>query len=549
MLRVRSFLATRWRSVLATTRPGDLACAGGLLGATTIVFALTERLSFDTFALCVCVLGALWVAGYRALEPRSPSERAALRLSLAVLFVGALHVENFSAIEQMYARGSLRIWNVYHYYLGSKYFDELGYTGLYGQTLLADREGPRLLGHVHLVRDLTDYRIKPVDEVVPPARAPAFTDERWREFKRDLSVLLPQGTGRQWEGILTDRGYNPTPFWNTAGAALSRRLEVTDRAGLMLVGSIDLLVYLTMIAAVWWAFGAEASMLSFLCFAMLPFNPGRLIGGYIQYDWLAAIVLGVCFLKKGLAIPAAIALGYATMARVFPLLLVGGLAVPALQHLLARRRLDRFTKKLALTFIATCALGVAVGAGSAKGMGGWTEWRDKIETHNWEMSFGKGRVGLRHIFTHHPGADFEPTEEARKATYERQKAGYYVAAPLGLALFLAAVWRRSKVNSVLLAMVLVFVLLVPSHYYWSILALLPLWRVGPGDRWSPALLPALTAFVVPAGWYAYARLEPGEYARYLGFDWLLGCCLLGICGWLVSVNVRRLRRRTPLPLA
>jgi hypothetical protein len=95
---------------------------------------------------------------------------------------------------------------------------------------------------------------------------------------------------------------------------------------------------------------------------------------------------------------------------------------------------------------------------------------------------------------------------------------------------------------------LVYVLFVPSHYYWSMLAFLPLWRTraeteGDDTPWSPALLPALTAFVVPAGWYLYARSEPFQYAQYLRFDWLLGACWLALCGWLVWVDWRR--RATP----
>ena len=547
MSRARTLLAARWRAALGTTRTRIIAGARGLLAAPGLMLGLSGWLSQATLALCTSVLAALYVVARYALSPRSPGERAVLRAPLVVLFVGALSIQYAQSLVGMYAHGALRTWNVYHYYLGSKYFDELGYTGLYAQTIVADREQDHRLRGVRQIRDMIDYQVKPVAQVVPRTRSPAFSEERWREFKRDLAVLLPRDPPELWDSILTDRGYNPTPCWNAVVSALSRRIDITHHAQLMVGTSIDLLLYLAMLLAMSWAFGTEAAMLSFLAFVLLPFNPTRLVGGFVQYDWLAAIALGLCFLHKRRPVPAAIALGYATMTRVFPLLLVAGLALPTLRRLWTERRLDRFTRRFALTFVAACAFGLAVGATSAKGAGGWHEWQDKIQTHNAGMTFGMGRVGLRHLFTHRLGAEFEPTEEARRDRYEHQQAGYYVAAAVMVVLCAAAAWRRGKLNSLLLAMMLVYVLFVPSHYYWSMLAFLPLWRAraetdGDDAPWSPALLPALTAFVVPAGWYLYARSEPFQYAQYLRFDWLLGACWLAICGWLVWVDGRRRAR-------
>jgi hypothetical protein len=582
MARPRTLLAARWRAALGTTRPRIIAGAGGLLAAVALVLGLSGLLSQGMLGLCISVLGALHVAARYALAPRTPEERTALRAPLVVLFVGALSIQYSQSLVGMYAHGMLRTWNVYHYYLGSKYFDELGYTDLYAQTIVADREQGHRLRSVRQIRDMSDYQVRPVEEVVGRTRSPAFSEARWREFKRDLDVLLPREPRELWDSILTDRGYNPTPCWNAAVSAVSRRLDITHHAQLMVGTSIDLLLYVTMFVGLGWAFGMEAAMLSFLAFAFLPFTPTRLVGGFVQYDWLAAIALGLCFVHKRRPVPAAIALGYATVTRVFPLLLVAGLALPTLRRLWTERRLDRFTRRFALTFVAACALGVAVGATSGKGAGGWVEWNDKIQTHNAGMTFGMGRVGLRHLFTHRLGGDFEPTEEARRDRYERQRPAYYAAAAAMVVLFVVAAWRRSKLNSLLLAMLLIYALFVPSHYYWSILAFLPLWRArskplraasaqderrgwapdaeaagsdepgvgatatdGKDEPWSPALLPALSAFVVPAGWYLYARTEPFQYAQYLRFDWLLGACWLAICGSLLWADWRRRARPAP----
>jgi hypothetical protein len=163
------------------------------------------------------------------------------------------------------------------------------------------------------------------------------------------------------------------------------------------------------------------------------------------------------------------------------------------------------------------------GLSGGRGLGGWQEWKDKIGVHNYEMTFGEGRVGLGHVFTHRFGAEkFERGTEQRKRAYERQEGAYWAAAIVFLALYLATVWRRGRVNAVLWSMLPVYVLLVPSHYYWSILAFLPLFGVPGGKTWRPSLPATLTALLAPAGWYQNALSQSFQYAQYIRFDWLLG---------------------------
>jgi hypothetical protein len=527
----QAFGGYRWPIAVAAAL---FALAAGALWWKSRQFA---GYSFNMYA---CLLAMAYVVLRFFLRPKLWTERATLTLALAVLFVGTLAHNNYRSIQMMYSRVSIRTWNIYHYYLGSKYFDELSYTGLYPMTIVADREMKNRLAQVRAIRDMTDYDVKPVDEIVPETHDPAFTEERWEEFKRDVEVFLPKAPGRQWPNILVDRGYNPTPFWNTVGSVVSHALDVAKRDELLLATSIDLALYAIMVIGAWWAFGGEAAMLAFLCFALLPFNVPRLIGGYIQYDWTAAVFLGACFLHRRMPIASALSFAYAVMARVFPLLLVAGLVAPAVRQLVTRRRLDRFYWKFGIAFALACVVGLGVGSMSAKGPRGWLEWQEKIGTHNYEMIFGEGRVGLQHIFTHEFGDEeqFERGTGARKRTYERQAAAYYVAAVAFLALYLGAIWRRAKLNGVLVSMMLVYILFVPSHYYWSILALLPFWRVRADGPWQPALVPALTAFFVPAGWYHYAHDHTFQYAQYIRFDWLLGGCWLVLALYLVFVNLR-----------
>lgn len=529
----------RWTAAKANSRWWVFAAAGAFAVLSYLLLKSHHRLISLNYCFYACGAAALYLAVRTFIRPRNLLERGAFTLALAVLVLGVLHQVTAVPLARMYDRGAIRAWNMYHYYLGSKYFAEVGYTELYPQTIVADREMKNRLRNVMRLRDMTDYEVRSVEALVPDEPLPAFTPERWEQFKQDLAVFIPMASPRIWQQIVLDRGYNPTPFWNSVGHVFSNAFDIRRRSQLLRATSIDLVLYALMFLGVCWAFGVEPALLVLFCFALLPFNLPRLIGGYIQYDWITAITLGVCFLRKRWPIAAAVSLGYGTMARVFPLILAGGLAFPALRQLLRERRLDKFYWKFAIAFFLFCVAGLGIGSLSNKGFGAWLEWKEKIATHNWEMTFGEGRVGLKHLFTHRLGDnDFEKGTAPRKSVYRRQQGWYYAAAALYLALFLAAVWRRSRLNSALLSSAVFFILLVPSHYYWSILALLPLWRTDRDGPWQPALVPSLTAFLVPAGWYLNAQSQSHQYAQYIRFDELLACCYLVLFIYLLAVNLR-----------
>ena len=83
-------------------------------------------------------LGALLVLG-RSLIPRG----AALRRRVATLLVIAWAATLIGAVggrdlHRSVDRYESRLWSYVHYYLGAKYFTELGYDGLYDQMLAVD---------------------------------------------------------------------------------------------------------------------------------------------------------------------------------------------------------------------------------------------------------------------------------------------------------------------------------------------------------------------------------------------------------------------------
>ena len=106
-------------------------------------------------------------------------------------------------------------WEFFHYYMGSKYLPELGYTRLYSAALIADVETGRRFRHPKdAVRNLVDGGCIPVDTVLGQRDEVVgrFTKERWTEFKRDVVYFKETLSPFQWgphlprQGVQRDAG-------------------------------------------------------------------------------------------------------------------------------------------------------------------------------------------------------------------------------------------------------------------------------------------------------------------------------------------------------
>lgn len=533
-------------SLRASVRLWAPGIAAGAIGLVLWQTATEdEELSFNA-AVCVTaavyMLARAWLARGVSADLDNRLARAVRAAGLGLLVVAALMVNYERPTDRLIERDSIRTWNIYHYYMGSKYFDELGYHDLYIQTILADREDRHRLDKVRKIRDLTDYEIKRISEIEPVGGPNAFSEARWSAFKRDLAEFTRRNR-KAWRRMLVDRGYNPTPFWNTIGNRLSENVDVRKRRGRLWLTALDPICYAAMFGVTVWAFGMEAALLLLLCFALLPFNLSRVVGGYIQYDWMAAIVAGVCFLRKQRPIAASIAFGFAILSRVFPLLLLGGLAYTAGESLWRERRISSLHKRGLVTLVIVGVVGLFVGTLSGRGMDAWREWQANISLHNHAMTYGSGRVGLKHFFTQKLG-EYEDLERIaeRVERLDEQFMLYVLAAiVMGVLLALALRVTRGENERVLLSMVAVFILLVPSHYYWSILALLVLWRGHEDDPWWIAPSAGALAFLSTAEWFRYAQTADTHLAHYLHFDLILALGFTALTAAVVVTGRRRLR--------
>lgn len=244
----------------------------------------------------------------------------------------------------------IHYWDSYHYYVGSKYFKELGYDRLYDCASVADSEDPRLRRRVELrkIMNLRTNMMGPTTEILahPERCKDHFTPERWEAFKKDIEFFRNNHGVKRWEEAQTDHGYNGTPVWNILGTTLAN-LAPASKTQLWALTLIDPLFILGMAAMIWWAFGWRV-----LCVAMAVFGtnfPSRFYwtgGAFLRWDWLFYMTAGVCLLKKEKPVIGGFFLAYSGLLRVFPVFLLLGPVFLLIQQLLDQTRGRKWWQRL-----------------------------------------------------------------------------------------------------------------------------------------------------------------------------------------------------------
>jgi len=443
------------------------------------------------------------------------------------------------------ASGRIHTWSWFHYYLGAKYFPELGYTDLYEQAVAAQREDGGALAGITHVRDLRTYRVVGLRHLPSLGRSEAFSDERWQAFKNDVAALEPRLPFGTWRRVLRDRGYNATPACDTPASWLTGVIDLHNPVHLHLAKWIDVLGLLFMVWLVGRTFGWWPAVAWTLALLLFPATPGRFLGGMVKYDWLIAVTLVPVLLKRDRPMAAGAALGAAACMRVFPALLLGAFLIRGVYDLVNQRTLPRRPLRVLAGFGIAVALGVALGAARPGGLTRWQDFAEGISLHNREMAYGDGRVGLRHIFTHQPGSDRWERPNQRREVFQRQRVWAWGLSALMLGLLVVALRRADEVDAVVMLTIALFALSVTSCYYWAVLAMWALLGRGrappPGVAW-PALGLAL-AFAPSLVYWVCAAFQEEKYPQWLVVN---GCMLIGFLVVLTARIVRDLRS-APIP--
>ena len=209
-------------AVSALLAGGDgLGTFASLLGALNPLF---ERWEGEVFAkenweelmlfmrVSLSVLGALFLMyelRARKMQVRI-SRRVRKRIAIAMTALAFFTYYDFFNPNVRYIEYYHR-HEFYHYYLGSKYFKEVGYKRLYECTAVAEVDnGRRSSIEKRQIRDLSVNLIKPTQETYvlsePEKCKKHFTPERWEAFRKDIAWFQKNAPGTYWENMQKDHG-------------------------------------------------------------------------------------------------------------------------------------------------------------------------------------------------------------------------------------------------------------------------------------------------------------------------------------------------------
>ena len=440
-------------------------------------------------ALTAATLVLLYLR-YRAWKESGGSPKASgLRTKLAIGFVVLFAFGVFHNLGTLRGGNFVHYAEMFHYYLGPKYFKELGYYELYNAVIAADTEQGNALANLPFYTDLRTYQntqrataLRDVDRVKG-----LFSEARWSDFKADVAFFkkatgMPKSPGLFF--LLMDHGYNASPI---STFVLSVLTNLVPAYQMWLLAGIDVFLVIAMVAIVFSAFGFEmGALFSVYFFVNILSGHEYISGSLLRYDWLLYIVAAVCLLHKGRYASSAFFLTLSAMMRIFPAVLFYGVAVTIFRKVRTTGTLD----KQSMRFIATAGVTAlvlfllpAVSFGSV--VQPWKDFFSKTSLH--DSGVYVNHIGLRGVVL------FEPSHLSLESFAERYKSADIVrhwqdvkehelrgkrpliilASLFALACVTAVIWRRKEDESasVVWPLLVVYTSSYLSHYYYAFLCL------------------------------------------------------------------------------
>ncbi|MEM8931850.1 MAG: hypothetical protein AAGE94_11790 [Acidobacteriota bacterium] len=478
-------------------------------------------------ALFVAVLA---LVGLRTLaRGKIDPKKAGGALALAAVLAAGCYV-NFGAFH---GRTYIHYWEHFHYTLGAKYFAELGYDGLYAASLEAQGDTYPLETIQPVIRDLRTNKVVSsgsieVQEHRDEVRQ-RFTDDRWERFVEDHRVFLDNNDRGYLAGIRRDHGFNPPPSWTFVARLFVGWLDIDDEGDLVSLAHVDLILLIAMFVVVFQTWGTRVGSLSLVLFGLGYAGRYYWVGGaFLREDWLAAMVIGICMLKRERFGTAGAAFGYAAAVRLFPVLFMFGPGIVALRAL-ARRESWSWVWKLIGGWVAAFMVLVLLGSLTGRGFGAWTQFADSISLHR--QTWLTNNVGLDNVLLYDKATmnrdlvDFQLPEpwihwQAKMDGLKHDRAAVLWAARLAfLALLAAAAWKAKPEEAATMSLGAVFALVLTTCYYWQALLILPF--LG---SW-PVVWGALALNIVQ---YALHYQSPAFELRYGLMSWGLLVLFVGI---------------------
>jgi hypothetical protein len=302
-----------------------------------------------------------------------------------MIAVGLLSIGAFYSWGDFHDGRFVHLWEHYHYYIGSKYFNELGYTRLYTCSAIAESEDGLRARVLH--RKQRNLETNDLEETAPILAHPEvckdhFTPERWQQFKADVRYFRSELNATNWESIQSDHGFNGTPFWSVGANLLARWLPAT-RAHIRQLAYLDVALIGLMWICVAWAFGWRTMVVAMLLWGTN--HPARYYwngGAFLRMDWLFTLIASLCCMKKNRPTAAGILLGISALLRIFPGFVIGALILRWLWRGIRQKdwQPPAASKRTVLAFALTLVAGFAISSATF-GPKSWVGFVKNSEKH------------------------------------------------------------------------------------------------------------------------------------------------------------------------
>ncbi len=452
-----------------------------LRDALTVLGGTYHEGGLGALRLGSALLGVLALL-YEALRETRGEPLSAKTTRRAGLALGALGVVCYFQFFTLGYASFIHRSETFHYYLGSKYFPELGYEGLYRCTLAATAEEG--LAMPERARDLrTNTLVSAASALPPPGECQArFGPSRWATFRADVAVFRGLAGPDYWQNIVQDHGYNATPTWGILGRLIGETVPASLRS-LQLLAAIDVLLMAGTLAALRWGFGLRIACLGALFWGTQAASTFFWIGGsLLRQDWLFCSIAALALLRRGHPGVAGASLAYAALARSFPAVLFVGAAVVCVRHRVKHGawRGDHRRFFLGAVVLSLVLLPASV---ALHGRDAWPAFARHIAMHDatptsnrmgWKAIVSHTAAGRLSVVTQNGQGDpFARWKQLREQRLAETIWLYRGGLALALATFVCVTWRlRTLSLAVALGACLLPVSLGLSCYYYSFLVVL-----------------------------------------------------------------------------
>jgi hypothetical protein len=436
-------------------------------------------------------------------------------------------------------------WDMRVYFPSAKYFDELGFDGLYLASVAAyleDAPGAteeRVAGVE--IRDLRTYDMTTVSNVIGEVRKvkQRFSPERWNLFKKDMAYFWKTMGPSGYLGSLRDHGGNATPAWILVAHLIFRHTVASERL-LFATGLLDPLLLVLFFVVAWRTFGVRTALVCLAVYgaSTFPWFGSNWAGSTLRNDWMVLVGLGACALRKERHVLGGVLLAGGAMIRAFPAISVFYLIAPLLAWAYdITRRTKRPLQLSAVLSEAKPMLRVVAGAAGCVAVlfllstavfgfsHSWGDWSHKITLHS--VNPNVNHVGLRTLIQFDPSKTIRALSQTggdwaveQSRTFLARRPLYILAIVAFTLLSLAAARGRDLRQAALIGMMMIPIYFYPSNYYLHYVFVLPMmmdYSEEPSARQGWGLVCFVILVVCVSEYWGFGSVGVDE--RYAQWSW------------------------------